>query len=103
MVKSELVQKLCDMHPGILKKDIKKIIEVIISEIIDALSRNQAVEIRGFGRFKVVTRKARMGKNPKNSMSIQIPEKKAMRFKMSKNLYFRLNQNFTDNKISDTY
>ena len=90
MVKSELVQKLCNMHPGILKKDIKKIIEIITLEIINALTRNQAVELRGFGRFKVVTRKARIGKNPKNSMSIQIPEKKVMRFKMSKNLYFRL-------------
>ena len=103
MVKSELVQKLCNMHPGILKKDVKKIIEIITLEIINALTQNQAVELRGFGRFKVVTRKARIGKNPKNSMSIQIPEKKVMRFKMSKNLYFRLNQNFTDNKISDTY
>ena len=93
MVKSKLVQKLCNMHPNILRKDMERIVEVIISEIIGALCRNEAVELRGFGRFKSVTRKARTGKNPKNSETLQIPEKKVMRWKMSKNLYNRLNKN----------
>ena len=34
MVKSELVQKLCNMHPSILRKDIEKIISTFIEEII---------------------------------------------------------------------
>ena len=100
MVKSELVQKLCNLHPNILRKDVKKIVEIIIFEIIEALCRDKAVEIRGWGRFKIVTRKARIGRNPKNSKIIQIPEKKAIRWKMSKILYKKLNKNFTENKIS---
>ena len=102
MVKSELVQKLCNLHPNILRKDVKKIVEIIIFEIIEALCRDKAVEIRGWGRFKIVTRKARIGRNPKNSKIIQIPEKKAIRWKMSKILYKKLNKNFTENKISVT-
>ena len=103
MVKSELVQKLCDMHPNILRKDIKKIVEIIIFEIIEALCRDEAVEIRGWGRMKTVIRKARIGRNPKNSKAIQIPEKKVIKWKMSKILFNRLNKNFTENKISATY
>ena len=103
MVKSELVQKLCNLNPNILRKDIEKIIEIIIFEIIGALCRNEAVEIRGWGRFKTVTRKARIGRNPKNSKTIQIPAKKAIKWKMSKILFRRLNKNFTENKISATY
>ena len=95
MVKSELVQKLCNMHPNILRKDIEKILDIIIFEMIEALYRNEAVEIRGFGRFKTVTRKARTGRNPKNSKDIQIPAKKAIKWKMSKTLYNLLNKNFT--------
>ena len=95
MVKSELVQKLCNLNPNILRKDIEKIIEIIIFEIIGALCRNEAVEIRGWGRFKTVTRKARIGRNPKNSKTIQIPAKKAIKWKMSKTLYNLLNKNFT--------
>jgi len=47
-----------------------------------------------------VTRRARIGRNPKNSKVIQIPAKKAIKWKMSRILYNRLNNNFTENKIS---
>ena len=97
MVKSQLVKELCNIHPNILRKDIEKIINLIISEIIEALSRVEAVEIRGWGRFKAVMRKSRTGRNPKNSQIIQIPAKKIIRWKMSKMLYNRLNKNFTTN------
>ena len=103
MVKSQLVQQLCNMHPNILHKDIEKILDIIIFEIIEALYRNEAVEIRGFGRFKTVMRKGRIGRNPKNSKAVQIPAKKAIKWKMSKILFKRLNKNFTENKISATY
>ena len=103
MVKSELVQTLCNAHPNILRKDIKKIIEIIIFEMTEALCRDEAVEIRGWGRIKTVIRKARLGRNPKNSQIIKIPSKKVVKWKMSKVLFKRLNKNFTENKISATY
>ena len=103
MVKSELVQKLCNMHPNILRKDIEKILDIIIIEMIEALCRNEAVEIRGWGRMKTVIRKARIGRNPKNSKVVQIPTRKAVKWKMSKILFKRLNKNYTENKISTNY
>ena len=103
MVKSELVQKLCDMHPNIFRKDIEKMVEIIVYEMIEALKRDEAIEIRGWGKIKTVVRKARMGRNPKNSESVQIPQKKAIKWKMSKILYNRLNKNFTEDKISANY
>jgi len=99
MVKSELVQKLCNMHPNILRKDIEKIVKTLIEEIIEALCKNKAVEIRGWGTFKTVIRKARVGRNPKNSQIIQVPEKKAIKWKMSKILYNKINQNLKEQKI----
>jgi integration host factor subunit beta len=103
MLKSQLLKKFCNMNPNILRKDLEKIIEIIIFEISESLYRDEPVEIRGFGRFKTVIKKARVGRNPKNAQTLQIPEKKAIKWKMSKTLYNRLNKNFTDNKISDTY
>jgi len=102
MVKSKLVQKLYNMYPSISRRDIEKIVNIIIFEIIEALCRNEAVEIRGLGRFKTVIRKARIGRNPKSFKTIQIPQKKAIKWKMSKILYKRLNKDFTENKISNT-
>ena len=103
MVRSELLQKLCNHNPNLLRKDIEKIIEIIFDELVEALYRGENVEIRGFGVFKTTIRKARLGRNPKNSEVVKIPSKKAIKWKMSKILFNKLNKNFTENKISDTY
>ena len=54
MVKSELIQKLCNAHPNILRRDIEKILEVTFLEITNALCRGENIEIRGFGTYKIV-------------------------------------------------
>ena len=77
MVRSELLQKLCNNHPNFLRKDLEKILETIFAEIMEALKRGENIEIRGFGAYKVKKRNARTGRNPKNSEIIEIPEKKS--------------------------
>jgi|TARA_B100001964_G_C13749129_1_gene386646 integration host factor subunit beta len=103
MVRSELLQKMRNLHPNILSKDMGKIFEIIFLEFTKAFCRDENIEIRGFGIYKITTRKARTGRNPKNAQLVQIPEKKAIKWKMSKTFFNRLNKNFTRNKISDTY
>ena len=104
MIKSQLVQKFCNMYPNLLRKDVEKILEIIFSEITKALCRGENIEIRGFGTYKITMRKARIGRNPKTGeKNIQIPEKKAIKWKMSKTMYNRLNKNFTENNISGNY
>ena len=103
MIRSELLQKLCNLYPNILRRDLENILKIIFEDIAEALRNNKNIEIRGFGTYKSVKRKARTGRNPKNSELIQIPEKMAIKWKMSKNFFKRLNKNFTENEISDTY
>ena len=92
MVRSELLQKMCNLHSNVLRKDIEKILEITFQEVAEALREGRNIEIRGFGTYKIVKRKARTGRNPKNSELIQIPEKKAIKWKMSKTLFNRLNK-----------
>ena len=103
MVRSELLQKMRNLHPNILSRDMEKSFEIIFLEFTKAFCRDENIEIRGFGIYKITTRKARTGRNPKNAQLVQIPEKKAIKWKMSKTFFNRLNKNFTRNKISDTY
>ena len=103
MVRSELLQKMCNLHPNIFSRDMEKIFEIIFLEFTKAFCRDENIEIRGFGTYKIAKRKARIGRNPKNSQLVQIPEKKAIKWKMSKTFFNRLNKNFTENKISDTH
>jgi len=92
MVRSELLQKLCNHYPNLIRKDIEKILEIIFLGISKALCKGENIEIRDFGTFKTTLRKARIGRNPKNSELVQIPEKKAIKWKMSKKLYRLLNK-----------
>ena len=92
MVRSELLQGLCNHHPSLVRKDVEKIFEVIFSEITESLCMEKNIEIRGFGIFKTKLRKARMGRNPKTLKIIPIPAKKAVKWKMSKTLFNRLNE-----------
>ena len=52
MVKSELVQKLADLYPTILRKDIIKIVDIILFEIAKALSNGERVELRDVMMFE---------------------------------------------------
>ena len=101
MVKSELIQKLCNLHLNILRKDITKTVDIIFNEISEALKNNMKYEIRGYGIFKVKSRKARVAKNPKTGEKVTIPKKRVPFFKMSKIMKLRLNKNFEKTEINN--
>ena len=93
MVRSELLQKMCDLYPSVLRNDIEKILQIIFSEITEALKRDEMVQIRGWGTIKAVKRKARLGRNPRTNQQIKIEDKIGIRFKMAKSLYLQINKN----------
>ena len=95
MNKSGLVTRLCNMHPGIKRIDLERIVNIVFSEIIAALHNSEfgASEIRNFGRFSIKTQRARVGRNPRTGGQIQIDTKKKIRFKASSTLLKRLNEN----------
>ena len=90
-VKSKLLKQLSDNYPNFLKKDIEKFSEIILKEIKHTLKRGERVELRGFGVFSTKIQKARISRNPKTNKKINTPEKKTIHFKMSKDLFKKLN------------
>lgn len=95
MVKSELIKKIQDNFPSLIKSDIIKMVNIITSEIIRALCGDEfsGIELRGYGRFSTIIQKAREGRNPANGLPVSIPKKKKIRFRASKILLKRLNEN----------
>ena len=90
-VKSKLLKQLSNSYPNFLKKDLEKFINIILTEIKQTLARNERVEFRGFGVFSTNTQKARISRNPKTGEKVNTPEKKTIHFKMSKDLFKKLN------------
>ena len=49
------------------------------------------MELRGFGVFSTNIQKARISRNPKTGEKVNTPEKKTINFKMSKDLFKKIN------------
>ena len=91
IVKSKLLKQLSNNYPNFLKKDLEKFMNIILSEIKRALKRGDRVELRGFGVFSTKLQKARISRNPKTGEKVNTPEKKTINFKMSEDLFKKLN------------
>tara|TARA_B100000161_G_scaffold114914_1_gene81321 strand:+ start:1154 stop:1447 length:294 start_codon:yes stop_codon:yes gene_type:complete len=91
IVKSKLLKQLSNNYPNFLKKDLEKFMNIILSEIKRALKRGDRVELRSFGVFSTKLQKARISRNPKTGEKVNTPEKKTINFKMSKDLFKKLN------------
>tara|TARA_B110000008_G_C16527975_1_gene386903 strand:+ start:203 stop:511 length:309 start_codon:yes stop_codon:yes gene_type:complete len=97
-VKSQILDQLANNYPKFLKSDLKKCLNLILNEITDSLAKNQNIEIRDFGTFKIKKTKSRIGRNPKNGMKVLIPEKKTIQWKMSKELFKLINEKISLNE-----
>ena len=91
IVKSELLKQLSINYPNFLKKDLEKFTNIILNEIKRALKRGDRVELRWFGVFYTNLQKSRISRNPKTGEKVNTPEKKTINFKMSKDLFKKLN------------
>ena len=91
MIKSELVQRISVQNPHLYQRDVEKIVNAILGEIIAAMARGDRVELRGFGAFSVRARPARAGRNPRTGESVAVRAKAVPFFKSGKELRERLN------------
>ena len=91
IVKSKLLNQLKKSYPNFLRKDLEKVVSVVLSEIKQALKRGDRVELRGFGMFSTNIQKARISRNPKTGEKVNTPEKKTIHFKMAKEMFKKLN------------
>ena len=91
IVKSELIKQLKKSYPNFLSRDLNKLIDIILKEIKNTLNRGEGVELRGFGTFRTNTQKESIRRNPKTGTKINVPKKRTIKWKMSKDLFKKLN------------
>ena len=92
MNKSDLINKIANLNHSIYQKDANKIVNVFFDTISKALSKNERVELRGFGVFDVKKREARIARNPKNGEAVAVPAKNVSFFRMGKGMKDRINK-----------
>jgi nucleoid DNA-binding protein len=84
MNKAELIEAVA--KNTCTKKEAQTAVETTLEAIKGSLKKKDPVAISGFGTFKVKETKPRTGRNPKTGETIQIPAKKKVSFKASKEL-----------------
>ena len=91
MIRSELIKYVSE-KVGVTHEVAELAVNTIFSSMTEALVRNESIEIRGFGSFKVRHYEGRKGRNPKTGQLIDVAPKKRPFFKVGKELKERVNQ-----------
>jgi integration host factor subunit beta len=95
MLKSELVLRIAGQKRHLLHRDVGRLVNVVLGEIIAALKRSERVELRGFGVFSVKHRRAHAGRNPKTGAHVAVGKQSVPSFKTAKEMRRRLNRTGT--------
>lgn len=85
MVRAELINQVSN-RSGLTKKKAQLAVNTVFKSITEALSKDDKVELRGFGSFTIRSRDSRLGRNPKTGATVEVPAKKVPFFKAGKAL-----------------
>src|SRR5438309_12104109 len=83
MRKADLISKISE-KTGIQKVDVLVTLETMFKEVKDSLSQGENIYIRGFGSFITKKRAAKIGRNIKRNVAVEIPEHFIPAFKPAK-------------------
>src|SRR3978361_1995586 len=83
MRKADLVNQISE-KTGIPKVDVLVTLETMFKEVKDTLSKGENIYIRGFGSFITKKRAAKIGRNIKKNIAVEIPEHFIPAFKPAK-------------------
>jgi integration host factor subunit beta len=90
MTKAELVDEVAGMTQ-LSKKHAEIVVNTVFESIVDSLRSGEKIELRGFGSFRIRSRGARVGRNPKTGARVEVPAKLIPYFKPGKDLKELLN------------
>ena len=89
MTKREIVKNVSE-KTGFTQKDVLTVVDNVFETIAKTVV-NEDVAITGFGKFATTERAARTMRNPLSGEQVQVPAKKALRFRAAKSLKDSIN------------
>ena len=83
MTKRDIAAHIAE-KTGVTQLVVQKVLQNTLDYIVESLSREETIELRNFGVFKVKVRRGRMGRNPRTGAEVPVPPKKVVVFKPGK-------------------
>lgn len=90
MTKSQLIE-LIAQRGDMPRKQAAKVVNTIFDNMAKALVQGNRIEMRGFGTFAVKSYPGYIGRNPRTGEEVPVPPKRAIQFKVGKELRERVN------------
>ena len=91
MTKADLINLIAD-KAGITRVKAETVVNTIFDSMVEALMRDDRIEIRGFGSFVNRYYEAYQGRNPRTGEVINVQEKKLTFFTVGKELKEEINK-----------
>lgn len=83
MKKKDLIARLAE-KANVSKAAAATMLDEFQVAIIESMTKGESVVLQGFGTFSVISRSARKAVNPNTKEVIEIPARKAIKFKVAK-------------------
>jgi len=83
VTKKELIDRIAKQTQA-KRLTVKSVIQSFLDEITAELSSGNRIEFRDFGVFETRTRASRVAQNPKTLERVNVPSKRAVKFKMGR-------------------
>ena len=92
MTKAQIIEKVSEQVTTLTKRQAEIVVNTMFNCIRDSLEGGDKTEIRGFGSFRLRSRRMKEGRNPKTGATVAVPAKNVPFFKAGKELKEVLNQ-----------
>jgi integration host factor subunit alpha len=91
LTKEEIIAEIRG-RTGFSRKKSRELVDLVLASLTDTLIKGEGVNIKGFGKFKVLSKKQRPGRNPNTGEKIIISKRKVVTFKASYRLKDDMNK-----------
>ncbi|MGH7255017.1 MAG: HU family DNA-binding protein [Nitrospirales bacterium] len=92
MTKAQIIERVAEHMNTLTKRQAELVVNTLFNSVRNALHRGDKTEIRGFGSFRLRSRRMKEGRNPKTGATVTVPAKKVPFFKAGKELKEFLNR-----------
>lgn len=89
VTRSELAEKLHETM-GLSRAECSRLVELVLQEMCDALSRGENVKLSAFGTFLLRDKALRQGRNPRTGDAVPIRPRRVLTFRASQELRERI-------------
>jgi integration host factor subunit beta len=92
MTKAQIIERVAEHMTTLAKRQAELVVNTLFNCVRNSLHKGDKTEIRGFGSFRLRSRRMKEGRNPKTGATVTVPAKKVPFFKAGKELKEFLNK-----------